>query len=293
VTLAADRWPTFVGAPGGPKPSSRRHNVLAVWRWELSKLTGQIRVQAVVGICLIVPFLVVAAFKGQSATPQDTLFGQWVHSSGFATPMVILTFAGQWALPLVTSIVSGDIFSSEDHFGTWKTVLTRSRSRGELFVGKFAAAVTYTVVMLVLLSASSLVAGLVIGTQPLVGLSGQLVPGGHAAALVMASWATQLAPLLGFCAVSVFLSVVTRNSAVGMGGPLLIGLVMQVMTLVNMPAPLRACLLATPFGSWIGLWVQVPFYGPLREGLVTSAAWFVVCTAVAWVCFRRRSIASS
>jgi ABC-2 type transport system permease protein len=292
MTLAVDRWPAFVGSndsqrqPSGP-------GFIAVWRWELTKLIGQIRVQAVVGLCLIVPFLVVAAFAGQSGTPQDTLFGQWVHASGFATPMVILSFAGQWALPLLTSVVSGDIFSSEDHFGTWKTVLTRSRSRGELFAGKFAAAITYTVVMLVLLGATSLVAGLLIGTLPLVGLTGQLVPAGHTAVLVMASWATQLPPLLGFCALAVLLSVATRNSAIGMGGPLLIGLVMQVTTLINMPTPLRAGLLASPFGSWIGLWAQTPFYGPLREGLVTSAVWFGVCAAVAWVIFRRRSIGAS
>ena len=37
-------------------------------------------------------------------------------------------------------MVAGDIFSSEDHFGTWKTILTRSCSRGQLFAGKFLAA---------------------------------------------------------------------------------------------------------------------------------------------------------
>ena len=78
----------------------------------------------------------------QSAIPADTLFGQWVHQSGFAIPMVVLGFAGQWVLPFVIAVVAGDIFSSEDHFGTWKTILTRSRSRGELFAGKFLAALT-------------------------------------------------------------------------------------------------------------------------------------------------------
>jgi hypothetical protein len=82
-------------------------------------------------LCLVVPFLVAAAFEVQRAVPQDTLFGPCVHTSGFALPLVILGFSGQWAMPLLTAMVSGDIFSSEDHFGTWKTVLTRSRSRGQ------------------------------------------------------------------------------------------------------------------------------------------------------------------
>jgi ABC-2 type transport system permease protein len=291
--LSADHWPAFVERDAAATAASHRRGGLVVWRWELVKLAGQIRVRTVLGLVLIVPFLVVAAFQVQGTTPQDTLFGQWVHSSGFAIPMVILGFSGQWVLPLLTSIVAGDIFASEDHFRTWKTVLTRSRSRAELFAGKFAAALTYTVVMLVVLAGASALAGLAGGTQPVVGLSGQLVPAGHAEALVWASWATQLAPLLGFGALAVLLSVATRSSLIGIGGPLLIGLVMQLATLVNMPTAVRAVLLATPFASWHGLWVQPSFAGPLGQGLITSAVWFVVCTAAAWVIFLRRSVGAA
>ena len=43
--------------------------------------------------------------------------------------------------------MAGDVFASEDHFGTWKTVLTRSRGRAQVFTGKVPAAVTSTVVV--------------------------------------------------------------------------------------------------------------------------------------------------
>jgi ABC-2 type transport system permease protein len=293
VTLAADRWPTSLEPTATVEREGSIRGLAVVWRLELTKLAGQIRVQAVASLCLVVPFLVVAAFKVQSAVPQDTLFGQWVHTSGFAVPLVILGFSGQWAMPMLTALVSGDIFSSEDHFGTWKTVLTRSRSRGQIFAGKLSAAVTYSLVMLVLLTASSIAAGRVMGAQPLVGLSGQLVRGGHAESLVLASWATQLAPLLGFCALAVLLSVISRNSVVGIGGPVLIGLVMQLATLVSLPSSLRAALLATPFVSWHGIWVQPAYYGPLVQGLLVSAVWFAVCAGLAWTVFRYRSIAAS
>jgi ABC-2 type transport system permease protein len=276
-------------------PAARRGHLgfLSVWYWENVKLVRQVRVQAAAAVCLIAPFLVVLALKVQNAVPQDTLFGQWVHSSGFAVPLVILSYSGQWGLPLLTAIVAGDIFSSEDHFGTWKTVLTRSRSRGEVFIGKVSAAVTYSVTMLVLLAGASILAGMVMGRQPLVDLSGQLVSPGHALVRVAASWATQFAPLVGFCALAILLSVVSRNSVVGIGGPVLVGLLMQLATLVNMPESVRAALLATPFSSWHGFWVRPPFFGPFREGLVTSAAWFVSCLDGAWLVFRYRSIAAS
>lgn len=289
MTLAADRWPTAQDIT--PARVGRLHGVSIVWRWEVAKLLGQVRVRAVAATCLFVPFLVVAVFAVQSGVPQDTLFGAWVHSSGFAVPLVILGFAGQWVLPLTTSLVAGDIFSSEDHFTTWKTVLTRSRSRGEIFAGKLLASMTYAVAVLVLLAGASTAAGALVGTQPVVGLSGQSVPASHAIWLVVSSWSTQAGPVLGFCALGVLLSVLSRNSLVGVGAPVLIGLVMQVTTLVNMPVGVRNALLGTAFGAWHGIWTQAPFYRPVAQGLLTSAAWFAVCALAAWAVFRRRSFA--
>ncbi len=289
MTSAADRWATLVDPVGSPS-RNRRRRVGLVWRSELTKLMGLIRIRLVLVLCLLVPFVIDDVFIVQSGVPQDTLFGQWVHSSGWAISLVILGFAGQWVLPLLTSMVAGDIFSSEDQFGTWKTVLTRSRSRGEMFAGKVAAAVTYTVAAFLVLAISSSIAGRVMGAHPLVGLSGQLVAAGHAETLVWASWATQLAPMLGFCGLAVLLSIVSRNSAIGIGGPVLIGLLMQLLTLVDMPESVREALLATPFASWHTFWVQAPYYPPFWHGLTTSAVWFVVCVLVAWVIFRRRSV---
>lgn len=292
MTLAADRWPAFAG-PDTATAKPRGHGGIVVWALELGKIARQLRVRAVVVLCLVAPFLVLAAVKVQSAVPQDTLFGQWLHESGFALPMVIVGFTGQWVLPLLTCIVAGDIFAAEDHFGTWKTVLTRSRTRGNLFAGKVLAAVSYTVILLAVLALSSLLAGILLGTHPVVGLSGQLVPSGHATALVLASWATQLPPMLGFCAVALLLSVASKNVAVGIGVPVVLGLVMQLASLINLPSSIQVALLSTPFAAWHGFWVAKPFYGPFREGLITSAVWFGVCLTAAWLIFRRRAFGAA
>ena len=290
MTLAVDRWPLPMAADG---PSTAevptRGGTGAVWALEMAKLGRQLRVQLATAVCLVAPFLLLAAVRVQDTTPSDTLFGQWLHESGFALPMVMVAFMGQWVLPLLASVVAGDIFSAEDHYGTWKTVLTRSRTRGQIFAGKALAALTYTVAELALLTASSLVAGLLLGTQPVVGLSGQLVPAGRATVLVIAAWGAQLPPLLGFCALALLLSIATRNSPVGIGLPLVLGLLMQLASMLNLPGAVTSVLLSTPFAAWHGLWVQEPFYGPLREGLLTSAGWVLVCGAAAWAVFTRRN----
>ena len=287
MTLSAEPWPAFAEPVAGGRT---RSGVLVAWRIELAKLAGLLRVRLIIALCLVMPFLAVAGLNLQSSTPGDTPFGQWVHTSGFAIPMVILGFGGQWILPVLTAVVAGDIFSSEDHFGTWKTILTRSRTRGELFAGKFLAAVTFALAALVLLTITDLVAGLLAGTQPVVGLSGQLVPAGQATWLVIASWLAEIPPVLGFTALAAFLSVLSRNSVVGVGGPVLIALLLQIVTLVNLPASGQMALLSTPFTTWHGFWTQPAFYGPFRLGLVTCAVWFVVCGGAAWLIFRRRAI---
>jgi ABC-2 type transport system permease protein len=290
MTLAADRWPAFTEPAAGGR---RRSGALVVWRLELAKLSGLLRVRALILGCLIIPFLALVGLNLQSATPGDTPFGQWVHVSGFALPMVILGFGGQWLLPVLTAIVAGDIFSSEDHFGTWKTIATRSRSRGDLFAGKFLAALTFAVTGMVLLTVSDLVAGLLAGPQPVVGLGGQLVPAGHATELVIVSWLSGVPPVLGFTALAVLLSVVSRNSVVGVGGPVLIAFGLQIVTLVSLPVWGQMALLSTPFMAWHGFWAQPAFYGPFRDGLVTCAVWFAVCAGVSWLVFRRRTIGAA
>ena len=43
-----------------------------------------------------------------------------------------------WAFPLITALVAGDIVAAESHNGTLKTILTRSRNRGEIYAGEGA-----------------------------------------------------------------------------------------------------------------------------------------------------------
>lgn len=272
-------------------PVAARGGTLVVYRWEVAKLVRQVRTRLVALACVLAPFLFVAALKAQTTTPQDTLFGRWVHDSGFAVPLVVLGFAGQWALPALTSVVAGDIFACEDRHGTWRTILTRSRSRAQVFAGKTLAALTYAVAVTVLLGVSSLLAGtLVVGRQPLVGLSGTLLSPGHATVLVLASWASVLPPVLGFTGLGLLLSVAGRNGALGIGGPVVIGLLMQLGAMVDLPVPVRTLLLGTPFGTWHGLFTDPPFQGPLLWGAAVGAGYLVLSVGGAYALLRRRDI---
>lgn len=261
------------------------------FRWEVRKLAAQARPRYSLLLALIGPAVVVIVLNGQQNPPKDTLYGRYIHTSGYAMPLLILGFAAQWIFPLLTSIVAGDIFASEDQHGTWKTVLTRSVSRSSLFWGKTLAASAFAATILVVFAASTIVSSLmVVGTQPLQGLTGQLIPSSTALWLVVASWVLMLAPLLGFTALAILLSVKTRNPAVGVAAPLIIGFCMQLLGAIGNVDLLRRVLLTTPFESWHGLFTQHRFYDLILQSLLVSTCWAAVCLVTAFVSLRRRDI---
>lgn len=99
---------------------------------------------------LLAPVLIVVVIQGQQRPPKDTLFGRFAHDSEFSVALLVLGFAAQWVLPLLTTIVAGDIFASEDQLGTRKTVQTGSVSRRQLFWAKTLTALGFTTMLLVL-----------------------------------------------------------------------------------------------------------------------------------------------
>jgi len=265
--------------------------VLATVRMECAKLAAQPKVWAVLGTCLAGPFAFAAAMKLQSSLPEDTLFGRSVKASGFAVPLVVLGFAASWGFPALTSVVGGDVFSSEDRYGTWPTVLTRSRTRAEIFAGKVLTALTFSLLAVAVLAIGSVLAGaLVIGRQPLLGLSGMQLEPGRALVLVVAAWGSVLPPVFAFTALAVLLSVATRSSAAGVGLPVVIGFAMELTSFVNGPETLRRVLLTPPLVAWHGLFTEHPYYGPLLDGTLVSAAFFVGCLAAAYRLVRRRDM---
>jgi ABC-2 type transport system permease protein len=268
--------------------------VRAVSRFELKKLLAQWPTRILPLVCVLAPLAFAAILRIQSGVPADTLFGVWVHRSGFAVSLVILSFAGAWGFPIFAGIVGGDMFSSEDRHGTWKTLLTRSCTREEIFLGKAATAFGYTVVLVVLLGAGSILAGVIAtGAQPLIGLSGQTIGSGDALALTVAAWGISLLPALGFTALALLISAVTRSSAAGMLGPLVVALAMQLLGLLGSGDVVRAVLLSTTLDVWNGMFAAPSYLRPLEWGALISLCYLIGCLGLAWRSLRRRDVAGA
>lgn len=92
---------------------------------------------------------------------------------------------------------------------------------------------------------------------------------------------------------AVLLSVVSRSSVVGVGGPVVVGLAMQLAGLVALPTAARQSLLATGFGAWHGLLTTPRDTAPLWHSCLVSACYVAACLLGAWLVFARREVRAS
>ncbi|MFJ6393106.1 ABC transporter permease [Streptomyces sp. NPDC091972] len=274
---------TAAPAPARPVPLSRGY------RFELVKLVAQWRVRLLVLACWIAPGLFVAGVAQQSTLPSDTLFGRWMHATGWAGPLVILGFAGTWALPLLTSMVAGDVFAVEDRLGTWRHLLVAVRSPRRIFAAKVLASVTVILLLVAGLACSATVGGLAsVGNHPLVGLDGHPLAPSDAAVRVLLAWVAALAPTLALAAIGLLGSVALGRSPTGLLLPALVALGMQIAQMLPLPVAVRLALPGYAFVSWNGLFTDPVQLAPLLTGVAVSLAWAVLATALAQVLFLRR-----
>lgn len=266
--------------------------VRGVYRAEARKLRAQLSTRLLALACLLGPAAFALMLRVQSGLPADTIFGVWVHQSGYAVSLVVLGFAGSWGFPVIAGCLAGDLFASEDRHDTWKMVLCRSVSRQELLAGKLLAVGAFAVGMVALTAASSLGAGVLsAGARPLVGLSGITLPSSQALALVMEAWAVSILPALGFVAFAALFSLLTRNGIAGALSPVLAALVMQLLDLIGNGSWVHAVLLGSAFSDWHGLFVAHTFVQPLVVGSVVSVIWTVAAVTLAWWSLKRRDFA--
>jgi ABC-2 type transport system permease protein len=274
-------------------PAPSRVSVARCYRFELVKQLAQWRVRVLILLCWIGPALAVIVVSRQATLPSDTLFGREMHATGWAGALVVLSFAGSWFFPLLTSVVAGDVFSAEDRLGTWRHLLVAVRSPRRIFAAKALASLTVLLMCLPGLAVSGIVGGLVVGSRPLTGLDGHQLSPGDAAGKLLLAWLCVLAPILAFAAIGLLASVIFERSPIGLLLPAFGGLAMQLASQVlPMPVAVRLTLPSFAFLSWNGLFTSPPMLGPMLTGIAVSLAWAVTATALAYLIFMRRDFTS-
>ena len=269
--------------------------VASVYKWELVKLKAQKRTYLGLGAAMIVPIIFVVALAVQgSGGPNDIPIGRYIRDTGLATPFVVLFFMSIWAFPLIAALVAGDIVASESHNDTLKTILTRSRERGEIFAGKLLAVSTYAITAVAVMGVMATIAGTIEwGFNPLTSLSGTQVSAGRGLELLAGSLGIYAFALIAIASFGLLVSTVTRNSAASVVGTLMFALLMQVLGVLPGTEAIRPYLLSEQFSAWHGF-LRVPAdWAPVVRALWVCAIYIAVPAIAAYLVFLRRDVTST
>jgi ABC-2 type transport system permease protein len=276
-----------------PVRAARRPSVLSVYRWELRKLVSQKRTYLGLGLAILLPLIFVVSQLLRGHPPHaDSIFASEIFQSGLATPVLMLTFLAPFFLPLIASLVAGDIVAAEDNNGTLKTILTRSVDRGQIFAAKVLAAVTYGIAAVYVSAGVGTVAGVgAWGFHSVRTFSDTVVSAPKALLLIFAANAFFLVPLLAIVCIGVLLSTVSRNSAAAIVGTLGVTLVLAIVSQIPGLEGLHPYLLTTQYFAWQGLLRTPTDWSPILHSLWVCALYAVPALIAAHLVFLRRDVA--
>jgi ABC-2 type transport system permease protein len=283
---AAPAAPVVVGA-------FKRAATATVYRWELRKLVSQKRTYLGFGLAIVLPliFVIVQSLR-QHHDRGENIFASQITHSGLATPVLMLLFLSVFMLPLIASLVSGDIVAAEDGNGTLKTILTRSVDRGQVFASKALAAVTYATAAVFLSAAVATVAGVAAwGFNSVITYSGTVVSPSEGLLLIFAANACYLIPLFAVASIGVLLSTVTRNSAAAVVGAVGVTILLFIIAQIPGLEGIRPYLLTEQYEAWHGLLRTPTDWAPIWHSLWVCALYSGPALLIGYLVFLRRDVA--
>ena len=271
----------------------KRAATATAYRWELRKLVSQKRTYLGFGLAVALPliFVIVQSLR-HSHDHGENIFASQITHSGLATPVLMLLFLSVFMLPLIASLVAGDIVAAEDGNGTLKTILTRSVDRGQVFASKALAAVSYATVAVFLSATVATVAGVAAwGFNSVTTYSGTVVSPSEGLLLIFAANACYLIPLFAVASIGVLLSTVTRNSAAAVVGAVGVTILLFIVAQIPGLEGIRPYLLTEQYEAWHGLLRTPTDWAPIWHSLWVCALYAGPALLTGYLVFLRRDVA--
>jgi ABC-2 type transport system permease protein len=273
----------------------RRPATATVLRWELRKLVSQKRTYLGLGLAALFPLIFVVVenlHQHHGRGGNLSIFADEITQSGLATPVLTLEFLSAFMLPLIASLVAGDIVAAEDGNGTLKTILTRSVDRGQVFAAKALAAALYGALAVYVSATVATVGGVASwGFHPVITLSGTTVSASEALLLVFASNTMYLIPLLAVLAFGLLLSTATRNSTAAVVGAVGFVILLYIVSVIPGLEGVQPYLLTNQFANWHGLLRTPTDWYPIVHSLWVCALYAAPALAAGYLVFLRRDVA--
>ncbi|GAB2965798.1 ABC transporter permease [Amycolatopsis acidiphila] len=273
---------------------------------ELRKLVLRPRMWVSVGLLCLLPAIVAVFLATADFAPppgQGGAFLSAVVGDGSLYPAAALALVLPLFLPIAVAVVAGDAIAGEAAGGTLRYLLVRPVGRTRLLVAKLVAVAAYVTAAIAIVVLTSLVLGVL-----LFGTGGEAVPGGPPAGVVTLSGGSLsssglalrllgavayiVLSMLGFAAITMFLSTLTDSALGAALGGLAVLITSSVLETLDAAAPVKPYLPTHYWLSWIDFFRDPVLWRNIDHGLVLQAAYIVVFMGAAWANFATRDIKS-
>jgi ABC-2 type transport system permease protein len=265
---------------------------------EVARQLTRRRTQIALGFLVVLPLILVAAFKiGQPGEPDATTGGvslaDVATSGGANFTLFALYVSAGFLLLVVVALFCGDTVASEASWGTLRYLLAAPVPRGRLLRQKLTVGLTYSGFALVLLPLVAMVAGTIaFGWSPLRTQLGAEIPAWSALGRIALADGYIAITLLPVAALAFYLSVRTDAPLGAVGGAVMLWIVSNILEAVTALGDLRG-LLPTRYGTaWLALLSSPLEAEDMVKGMVSALVYTTVFLSLAWWRFLRKDIVS-
>ncbi|TDC76799.1 ABC transporter permease [Micromonospora sp. KC606] len=282
------------GAAAGYRPSATMPFVA-----EFRRQASRRRTQLALGFMVLLPLIILVAF--QFGSGDDDRDGQGEFSSladlatsgGLNFTLFSILVSASFLLVVVVALFCGDTVASEASWGSLRYLLAVPVPRARLLTVKLLVALAYSVLALLLLAGTALLAGtLRYGWAP---LSSQV-----AAELTPGEGVLRLLAVLGYLAVvllvvaglAFLLSVITDAALGAVGGAVLLWILSSILDQITALGALRSFLPTHYSTAWLGLLSTPMQTDDVVRGAISAVSYATVFWALAFWRFTRKDITS-
>jgi ABC-2 type transport system permease protein len=267
-------------------------------RREATKLRALKRTYWGGGALLVVPFLIALIIhlsshgSGGDNQAGDPIFLIKTFMNGLYVPPAALAIMSAFLLPLAAAMVGGFMIAGEAEAGTLRTILVRPVRRGSVLLSKWATAVIYLGVVMLLIALVGLLSGWAFfGIKPMLIIGGE-VGVWHALFLILLALLYELACMTCVISIALLFSTLIDSSLVAAVLTIALTLFVQIVLQFNYFKGVRPYWFMNHFDKWTELFKTPTDRTPIRHGLIAFAAYSAVPVALAYLRFRRKDITS-
>jgi ABC-2 type transport system permease protein len=266
---------------------------------ELRLIFRRWRNLALLGVLVVLPVVLGIGLRvamphgdGGGGGPNATFFVE-LAGNGVFLAFIALTILLTLVLPLVIAVVAGDSIAGEAGLGTLRYLLTVPAGRTRLLSVKYAAVVIFGLASCLLVSAVSLVMGVILfPVGPVTLLSGTTVSLAEGLLRLLCVTLYVAAGMAALAAIGVAISTLTEHPIGAIAAILVLAVASEVADNVAQFAVIHPYL---PTHFWLSFdsLLRVPIDGgDLLHGLLSFAVYIVIFCSLAWARFTSADVTS-